>query len=76
LGRPNATPQILDPCPLFGTPEDPPDCRYDQLYAVRDGVWAAHVVQTAQPQVQTLRRYDGATRTMTLQVDTPVLEVP
>ena len=69
----NATVEILDVCSPIGTPDDPPECRYDALYGVADGVWAQHTVQTATPQVTTLRRYDGASRTKGAEVELPTV---
>lgn len=67
----NATVEILDVCSPIGTPDDPPECRYEGLHGVSDGAWVVHVVQTATPQVRTLRRYDAATRTKSAEVELP-----
>jgi hypothetical protein len=69
----NATFEILDLCSPIGTPDDPPECRYDAFYGVSDGAWVQHVVQTATPQVTTLRRYDAATRSKSAEVELPTL---
>ena len=71
--QPRAAPQILDPCSPFGTPEDPPECRYDAMYGVSDGVWVIHTIQNATPQVSTLRRYSAA-EPRTAEVPLPTIE--